>query len=189
MVSKSEKAILLMLNIDYPVKGRRLQNLYWLSHNIPLTSTFLDIPNTNGTIPLCYDQPTKVWEGDTAHQYVFLLYHQPPSFAFNSSYMDTEYSVSEKRIGYGLGDPQPVVGGDDTLGFDLAVFEADNQLGRPVAASYFTMYKVRQKDLAEWQEIEIEKQVERVRWEANSTKDHLNEEEREWEMVRAGLGW
>lgn len=75
------------------------------------------------------------------------------------------------------------------MGFDLGVFERDNGLASPVAASYFTIFKLRPKDLAEWQEIEIKKQLERVRWEANSTKDHLNGEEREWEMVRAGFGW
>lgn len=165
-----------MLNIDYPLHhdSKRINHLHWLSHNIPLSNTQLDIPNINGTTPLLYHQPTRVYPGDVAHQYMFLLYHQPENFIFNSSYTDRNFTTGVKRLGRHLG--HPIKEDANPEGFDLTRFQYENNIdGLPMATSYFSMFELAPRELKDWQMLAIRK----VLGNGNLSQEEIERKQRE----------
>lgn len=107
----------MMVDMDVPRNGTRVQLLHWLVSNVTLSSSSND--NTTLSIPspgeASYRQPSPP-VGDTPHAYTILLFAQPANFSVPSQFAD----VLQSRVF-----------------FDTSAFVAAAGLLEPVAANYF----------------------------------------------------
>ncbi|KAF2129846.1 PEBP-like protein [Dothidotthia symphoricarpi CBS 119687] len=106
----SSPGVLLMVDLDVPLNGTRVQLLHWLATNVtlanPLSSTSpraLTIPN--GPVPYLQPSPPV---GDSPHDYTWILFPQPVDFSIPAKYSNltnarVPFNVSQFVADVGLG--------------------------------------------------------------------------------------
>ncbi|KAF2419788.1 PEBP-like protein [Tothia fuscella] len=116
MISPTQKALLVMLDLDVPRNNQRVTNLHWLSPNVDISQPTASVPTTPPG-GLAYRQPSPP-PGDTPHRYVYYLYAQAQGFTVPAQSM----AAIQMR-----------------LGFDVNAFAVAGGLGQPVAANFITV--------------------------------------------------
>ncbi|RMZ70500.1 phosphatidylethanolamine-binding pebp [Pyrenophora seminiperda CCB06] len=114
--------ILLMVDLDVPRNGSRVQLIHWLALNITRSSPLsantsgaaLQIPDSN---PVPYRQPSPP-VGDIPHSYTFVLMEQPRNFTMPEQYA----SLAMNRAP-----------------FNVSQFAKDANLTRPLAGTWITV--------------------------------------------------
>jgi phosphatidylethanolamine-binding protein (PEBP) family uncharacterized protein len=118
MVSSTAKGVLVMIDPDVNLGGRKFTYLHWLSPNVDLSGEKAIVPTTSSNM-VKYFQPSPP-AGDPPHRYTFLLYAQPNNFTIPPKYASLQMSV---------------------LGFDLDVFATAAGLGQPKAATFMQVQR------------------------------------------------
>ena len=114
--SGPRSAVLLMVDLDVPRNGTRVQLLHWLASNVTLASsdssgaTRLNVPV--GQVPYLQPSPPV---GDVPHSYTFIVFPQPANFSIPVQYAD----LAQNRVG-----------------FNTSQFVRDAGLGQALAANY-----------------------------------------------------
>jgi phosphatidylethanolamine-binding protein (PEBP) family uncharacterized protein len=110
------RGVLLMVDLDVPRNGTRVQLLHWMAANVTLGSS-----NSSGATPLNipvgvvpYLQPSPP-VGDVPHAYTFIVFPQPANFSVPAQYAD----LAQNRVG-----------------FNTSQFLKDAGLGQAIAANY-----------------------------------------------------
>jgi phosphatidylethanolamine-binding protein (PEBP) family uncharacterized protein len=118
MISSTAKGLLVMIDPDVNLFGRKMTYLHWLSPNLDLSKDKAVVPAATGNM-VKYFQPSPP-AGDPPHRYTFLLYAQPANFTVPPKYPNLQQSV---------------------LGFDLNAFAAAAGLGQPKAATFMQVQR------------------------------------------------
>jgi phosphatidylethanolamine-binding protein len=113
MISSKAKGLLIMIDPDVSIGGRKITYLHWLSPNVDLSNEKAVVP-TSGDNMVKYFQPSPP-AGDPPHRYTFLLYSQPDNFSIPAKFANLQRSV---------------------LGFNVNAFATAAGLGQPKAASF-----------------------------------------------------
>ncbi|KAF1923600.1 PEBP-like protein [Didymella exigua CBS 183.55] len=110
--------VLLIVDLDVPRNGSRLQLVHWVALNVTLgpsssasNSTPLVIPN--GPVPYLQPSPPV---GDVPHSYNVVVFQQPANFSLPSQYSN----LTQNRVP-----------------FNVSQFVRDTGLGQPIGGSYF----------------------------------------------------
>ncbi|EDU45897.1 PBP domain containing protein [Pyrenophora tritici-repentis] len=114
--------ILLMVDLDVPRNGSRVQLIHWFAMNITRSSPLsantsgaaLQIPDTN---PVPYLQPSPP-VGDIPHAYTFVLMQQPRNFSMPEQYS----TLAMNRVP-----------------FNVSQFTMDTNLTKPLAGNWITV--------------------------------------------------
>jgi hypothetical protein len=85
-------AVLLMVDLDVPRNGTRVQLAHWLGTNVTLSSSNLLVV---GSQPVPYLQPSPP-VGDVPHSYTFIVFAQPRNFTVPTRYAD----LAQTRVGF-----------------------------------------------------------------------------------------
>ncbi|KAF2827507.1 PEBP-like protein [Ophiobolus disseminans] len=103
--------VLLMVDLDVPRNGTRVQLLHWLASNVTIGSNnALNVPV--GQVPYLQPSPPV---GDVPHAYTFIVFPQPANFSIPEQYAN----LTQNRVG-----------------FNTSKFVADAGLGQAIAANY-----------------------------------------------------
>jgi phosphatidylethanolamine-binding protein (PEBP) family uncharacterized protein len=107
----------MMVDLDVPRNGTRVQLLHWLVTNVTIGNRNSSSGGTPLSIPTGfapYLQPSPP-VGDVPHAYTFIVFPQPDNFSIPAQYAD----VANNRVG-----------------FNTSQFVKDAGLGAPLAANY-----------------------------------------------------
>ena len=118
MISNTAKGLLVMIDPDVKIGGRKINYLHWLTPNVNLSNEKAVVPTT-GESMVKYFQPSPP-AGDPPHRYTFLLYSQPDNFKIPPKYTNMQQSV---------------------LGFDLNAFATAAGLDQPKAATFMQVQR------------------------------------------------
>jgi phosphatidylethanolamine-binding protein len=118
MISSKAKGLLVMIDPDVSIGGRKMNYLHWLIPDVDLSKETATVPTTGKNF-VKYFQPSPP-AGDPPHRYTFLLYSQPDNFNLPAKYANLQRSV---------------------LGFDLNAFATAAGLGQPKAATYMQVQR------------------------------------------------
>lgn len=110
--------VLLIVDLDVPRNGSRVQLVHWVASNVTLgprvstsDSTPLVIPN--GPVPYLQPSPPV---GDSPHSYNIVVFQQPANFSLPAQYSN----LTQNRVP-----------------FNVSQFVLDTGLGQPIGGSYF----------------------------------------------------
>ena len=109
--------VLLIVDLDVPRNGSRIQLVHWVATNVTLgsrnnsTNASQLIPNS----PVPYLQPSPP-VGDVPHSYNIVVFPQTANFSIPEKYSNLT---------------------NNRLPFDVSQFVSDTGLGQPIAGSYF----------------------------------------------------
>ncbi|KAH7095196.1 phosphatidylethanolamine-binding protein [Paraphoma chrysanthemicola] len=112
----SPQGLLLMVDLDVPRNGTRVQLVHWLATNVTLGnsnssgSALLNVPN--GPVPYLQPSPPV---GDVPHAYTFIVFPQPAGFVIPPQYA----GLTQSRVP-----------------FNTLQFVSDAGLGQAFAANY-----------------------------------------------------
>ncbi|KAJ4405113.1 hypothetical protein N0V91_005475 [Didymella pomorum] len=116
--SNNAPGVLLIVDLDVPRNGTRVQLVHWVASNVTLgprvsssNSTPLVIPN--GPVPYLQPSPPV---GDIPHNYNVVVFQQPANFSLPAQYSNLT---------------------NNRFPFNVSQFVADTGLGQPLAGSYF----------------------------------------------------
>jgi phosphatidylethanolamine-binding protein (PEBP) family uncharacterized protein len=118
MVSSTAKGLLIMIDPDVSLGGRKFTYLHWLVPDVDLSKEKATVP-TNGSNIVKYFQPSPP-AGDPPHRYTFLLYSQPGNFSIPPKYANLQLAV---------------------LGFDVNTFATATGLSQPKAANFMQVQR------------------------------------------------
>lgn len=110
-------AVLLMVDLDVPRNGTRVQLLHWMVTNVTIGGNSQSGPLNIGNSPVPYLQPSPP-VGDVPHAYTFIIFPQPANFSVPPQYA----AIADNQA--------------NRVGFNTSQFLKDAGLGQALAANY-----------------------------------------------------
>jgi phosphatidylethanolamine-binding protein (PEBP) family uncharacterized protein len=118
MISSKAKGLIIVIDPDVSIGGRKVTYLHWLSPNVDLSGEKASVPATSANM-VKYFEPSPP-AGDPPHRYTFLLYSQPDGFSVPVQYASLQRSA---------------------LGFNVTAFASAAGLGQPKAAIFMQVQR------------------------------------------------
>jgi len=121
-------AVLLMVDLDVPRNGSRVQLLHWLATNVTraVGNSSSEKPLIIPVAPVPYLQPSPP-VGDVPHSYTFIIFPQPANFSIPAKYAD----LAQNRVGFNTSQFLKDAGISESTALGANYIRVQNLTGTP----------------------------------------------------------